>query len=300
MADSPRWQRLFTQACPLIGVVHLRPLPGSPRWAGDLAAVERAALADAQAYLEGGADGLIVENFGDVPFFAGAVPPETVAAMARIASAVVALAGQRPVGINVLRNDALAALGIAAASGARFIRVNVLTGATVTDQGLIQGPAAELLRRRRLLGADGRGTGAGAAAGEAEGIAILADVLVKHGAPLAPLPLEEAVRDSLERGGADAVIVSGSGTGQPTALQDLERARRAAAQLLPTAPVLVGSGATLETAAALACHCDGLIVGSALKRGGLLANPVDVQRVRALRLQLPGLLPQSPQNEMAP
>ena len=297
MADSPHWQRLFAQACPLIGVVHLRPLPGSPRWAGDLAALERAALADAQAYLDGGADGLIVENFGDAPFFASAVPPETVAAMARIASAVVAMAGERPVGINVLRNDALAALGIAAASGARFIRVNVLTGATVTDQGLIQGPAAELLRRRRLLGCDGGGDdGRSPGTGGADRIAILADVLVKHGAPLAPLPLEEAVRDTLERGGADAVIVSGSGTGQPTALADLERARSAAAQVAAGVPVLVGSGATLETAAALASRCDGLIVGSALKRDGLLASPVDGQRVRALRHQLPGLLPQSPQD----
>ncbi len=294
MAELSRWQRLFPQPCPLIGVVHLGPLPGAPRWAGDLAAVERAALADAQAYLEGGADGLIVENFGDGPFFAGAVPPETVAAMARLATAVVAIAQGRPVGINVLRNDALAALGIAAASGAGFLRVNVLTGATVTDQGLIEGAAAELLRRRRLLGADGRG---------GLDIAILADVLVKHGAPLAPLPLEEAVRDSLERAGADAVIVSGSGTGEPTAPGDLERARRVAAQLAVPAPVLVGSGATLETAAALARRCDGLIVGSALKRGGLLANPVDAQRVRALRLQLPPLpplLPQSPQTPMAP
>ncbi len=297
MADSPHWQRLFAQACPLIGVVHLRPLPGSPRWAGDLAALERAALADAQAYLDGGADGLIVENFGDDPFFASAVPPETVAAMGRIASAVVAMAGEHPVGINVLRNDALAALGIAAASGARFIRVNVLTGATVTDQGLIQGPAAELLRRRRLLGCDGGSAdGRGLSTGRADRIAILADVLVKHGAPLAPLPLEEAVRDTLERGGADAVIVSGSGTGQPTALADLERARRAAAQVAAGVPVLVGSGATLETATALASRCDGLIVGSALKRDGLLASPVDVQRVRALRHQLPGLLPQSPQD----
>lgn len=297
MADASHWQRLFPQACPLIGVVHLGPLPGSPRWAGDLAAVERAALADAQAYLDGGADGLIVENFGDAPFFASAVPPETVAAMARIASAVVAMAGERPVGINVLRNDALAALGIAAASGARFIRVNVLTGATVTDQGLIQGPAAELLRRRRLLGCDGGGAdGRGPGTGGADRIAILADVLVKHGAPLAPLPLEEAVRDTLERGGADAVIVSGSGTGEPTALADLERARRAAAQVAAGVPVLVGSGATLETATALASRCDGLIVGSALKRGGQLASPVDGQRVRALRHQLPGLLPQSPQD----
>ncbi|MCP9851056.1 BtpA/SgcQ family protein [Cyanobium sp. Morenito 9A2] len=262
------WRELFSMPCPLIGVVHLMPLPGSPRWAGDLEAVQAAALADALAYSDGGADGLIVENFGDVPFFGERVPPETVASMARIATAVVA-ATPLPVGLNVLRNDALAALAIAQASGARFIRVNVLTGATVTDQGLLQGPAAELLRRRRLLGA--------------EGIRILADVLVKHGAPLAALTIEEAVRDVLSRGGADGVIVSGSGTGQPTALGDLRRARAAAAG----APVLIGSGASAETMASLAAACDGVIAGTALKQAGLVQRPVDPRRVEALRLLLP-------------
>ncbi len=268
--DAP-WRVLFPMPCPLIGVVHLQPLPGAPLWAGDLEAVQAAALADARAYVEGGADGLIVENFGDAPFWGERVPPETVASMARIATAVVA-AIPLPVGLNVLRNDALAALAIAQASGARFIRVNVLTGATVTDQGLLQGPAAELLRRRRLLGA--------------EGIRILADVLVKHGAPLAPLMLEEAVRDVLARGGADGVIVSGSGTGLPTSLDDLRRARSAASG----APVLIGSGACLETMATLAAACDGVIAGTALKLEGLVHRPVEAARVEALRL----LLQQSP------
>ena len=282
MAESSRWARLFPAACPLIGVVHLQPLPGSPAWQGDLAAVERAALADAEAYLAGGADGLIVENFGDSPFFANAVPPETVAAMARLATAVVARAGARPVGINVLRNDALAALAVAAASGAQFIRVNVLCGAAVTDQGLIQGQAAELLRRRRLLGA--------------EALLVLADVLVKHAAPLAPLDLEQAVRDSLERAGADGLIVSGSGTGRPTRLEDLEQARALVRQIRPGAPVLVGSGACLATAEALAARSDGLIVGSSLKRSGSVEQPVDVDRVGAMRQ----LLPQSPQRSVGP
>lgn len=265
------WRDLFPLPCPLIGVVHLRPLPGAPRWGGDLEEVLRSALADAEAYLEGGADGLIVENFGDAPFWGNQVPPETVASMARIATAVVARSPV-PVGINVLRNDALAALAIAQASGAVFIRVNVLTGATVTDQGLLQGPAAELLRRRRLLGA--------------EEVRILADVLVKHGAPLAPLAMGEAVRDVLGRGGADGVIVSGSGTGLATDPGDLEAARGAAGG----APVLIGSGVTTRTAASLAAGCDGLIVGTALKRDGLVDRPVDPQRVRELRR----LLPQSP------
>jgi membrane complex biogenesis BtpA family protein len=266
-----RWQGLFPQPCPLIGVVHLHPLPGSPGWQGDFEAVLAAACADARAYRDGGADGLIVENFGDVPFWRGAVPPETVAAMTRLATCVAAETAL-PLGINVLRNDALAALAIAQVSGARFLRVNVLSGATVTDQGVIEGQAAELLRRRRLLGA--------------EAILILADVLVKHGAPLAPLGMAEAVADTLQRGGADGVIVSGAGTGQPTARPDLEAAMAASLG----APVLIGSGATLALMRQLAPFCNGVIAGTALKQEGLISRPVDPERVAALKQ----LLPQSP------
>ncbi|MCT0212198.1 BtpA/SgcQ family protein [Synechococcus sp. CS-1324] len=266
-----RWQGLFAQPCPLIGVIHLRPLPGSPGWQGDFGAVLAAALADVRAYRDGGADGLIVENFGDVPFWGGTVPPETVAAMTRLATELVAETCL-PVGINVLRNDALAALAIAQVSGARFLRVNVLSGATVTDQGVIEGQAAELLRRRRLLGA--------------ESILILADVLVKHGAPLAPLGMAEAVADVLQRGGADGVIVSGAGTGQPTVRRDLEQAMAAARG----APVLIGSGATPALMGQLASCCNGVIAGTALKQDGVVSGAVDRQRVTALRR----VLPQSP------
>jgi membrane complex biogenesis BtpA family protein len=197
--------------------------------------------------------------------------------MTRVAVAVVA-STDLPVGVNVLRNDALAALAIAQASGAGFIRVNVLSGATVTDQGLIEGVAAELLRRRRLLGA--------------ESVVILADVLVKHGAPLAPLAMADAVADVLDRGGADGVIVSGSGTGRPTAQDDLELAQQVAAG----APVLIGSGATPALLQRLAPHCDGVIAGTDLKRNGVIRAPVDPQRVSALKRTLP----QSPQPQPLP
>ncbi len=276
-ATTSRWRALFPQLCPLIGVIHLRPLPGAPGWQGDLQAVEEAALLDARSYRAGGADGLIVENFGDIPFWRGAVPPETVAAMTRLAVAVVA-ATPLPVGINVLRNDALAALAIAQVSGARFIRVNVLSGATVTDQGVIEGVAADLLRRRRLLGA--------------EEVRILADVLVKHGAPLAPLTMAEAVADVLERGGADGVIVSGTGTGRPIDPDDLVQALAAAG----SAPVLIGSGATPAVLERLACRCHGVIAGTALKQEGRIHRPVDSERVRDLKR----VLPQSAQSQSSP
>ena len=131
----------------LIGVVHLLPLPGSPRFRGGFQPILDRAVADAVAYEKGGASAVIIENFGDVPFTAGSVAPETIAAMAR-AGAAVRAAIQLPIGYNVLRNDARAALGLAAACDGSFIRVNVHTGAMLTDQGIIQGNAYETVRTR--------------------------------------------------------------------------------------------------------------------------------------------------------
>src|SRR5690606_2253475 len=151
----------------IIGMVHLLPLPGAPRWAGSLDEVRERALADARALEAGGVDGIIVENFGDAPFHPDAVPAETIAAMTALTTGVVRAVGL-PVGVNVLRNDAAAALAVAAAAGARFIRVNVHTGAMLTDQGWITGRAHETLRLRARI---------------APTVAIAADVLVKHATP---------------------------------------------------------------------------------------------------------------------
>ncbi|TGG94512.1 MAG: BtpA/SgcQ family protein [Aphanocapsa feldmannii 277cV] len=270
-----RWRGLFPQRCPLIGVLHLPALPGSPDWSGELGAVEAFALADTEAYLAGGAAALVVENFGDHPFFPERVPAETVAAMARIASRVVERAGRLPVGINVLRNDGLAALAVALASGARFIRVNVLSGVMATDQGLIQGRAAELMRRRRLLGA--------------EDVLVLGDVLVKHALPLAARTMADVVKDTLLRARADGVIVSGVATGSAASPADLAAARQAAGG----APVLLGSGVSSGNATNLCPGCDGVIVASALKEGGVVSAPVDAARVRVLRQLLDALPPQA-------
>jgi hypothetical protein len=246
----------------LIGVVHLRPLPGSPRWVGDMEAILAAAVADARAYERGGADAVVVENFGDVPFTKDAVPPETISAMAAAGRAV-REAVKLPLGFNVLRNDAHAALALCAACGGSFIRVNVHTGAMVTDQGVIEGRAFETLRRRATL---------------CPHVKILADVHVKHAAPLAPLPIEIAARDTLERGLADALVVSGTGTGVATDLRDVERVREAC----PKAPILIGSGITAGNARDYLAFANGVIVGSSLKKPGGVHRPVDERRVAAL------------------
>lgn len=256
-------ERVFGRRGAVIGMVHLLPLPGAPTARG-MQEVRERALADARALVAGGVDGLLVENFGDWPFYRDAVPPVTVAAMAVVLAELLHRFGPIPVGVNVLRNDALAALGLAVACGATFIRVNVLTGAMVTDQGVVEGRAAELLRARHAL--------------EAGGVAIFADVLVKHAAPLAPISMHRAVLDALERGGADGVVVSGAGTGSPASLDALQQAREAA----HGRPVLVGSGVTLGSVREVLRLADAVIVGTAVKAGGDVRAQVDEVRVRAL------------------
>lgn len=214
--------QLFNTENPIIGVVHLLPLPTSARWGGNLTAVIERAEQEATALAAGGVDGLIVENFFDAPFAKDQVEPAVVSAMTLIVDRIKNLV-VLPVGINVLRNDARSAMAIASCVKAEFIRVNVLTGIMATDQGIIEGQAHQLLRYRRELGSE---------------IAILADVLVKHARPLGTANLTNAVQDTIERGLADAVILSGWATGTPPSLEDLELALSAA----KGTPVLIGSG----------------------------------------------------------
>lgn len=247
----------------LLGVVHLPPLPGAPGASVPASFLSRA-VADARTLFEAGFHGVVVENHGDAPFFKDHVPPETVAAMAIACRAVREVAPEGcAVGVNVLRNDTLAAVGIAAAAQLDFLRVNVLTGAVVADQGLIEGRAAEVLRARARL---------------APWVRILADVRVKHAAPLASRPLAEEVADLVGRGGADWLIVTGARTGAATDLGGVAEVRAAARGT----PVIVGSGVTAQTAAATARAADGMIVGTALKFDGVVGNPVDPVRAHAL------------------
>lgn len=260
---------LFSSATKLLfGVVHLQPLPGSPRWGGDLESIIRAAVNDAKAYAKGGAHALFIENFGDIPFTKGSVGPETIAAMAAAGRAV-REAVSLPLGFNVLRNDARAALALCAACGGSFIRVNVHSGAMLTDQGLLEGNAYETLRYRRQICPDAQ---------------IFADVHVKHAVPLGNWTIAAAARDTMERGLADALIVSGDGTGLPTDLADLGEVRRTCRE----AKILLGSGVTLQNIDQYTAAADGFIVGTSLKAGGKVANPVDPKRVAALARAVKG------------
>jgi len=250
-----------------IGVVHLPAMPGDPRYeSGGFDGVYDFALRDADALIEGGADGIIVENFGSAPFWRGdrasRIPPHQLALMTRVVGELVTRCAL-PVGVNCLRNDVHSALGIAAATGAAFVRVNVHTGAYLTDQGVIEGEAAESLRYRGAIGATH--------------VKILADVLVKHAAPMAPLNISDAVKDTLHRGCADGVIVTGIATGGAVDEGELSEAAQAAGD----EAVFVGSGLDPTRAQALAARLTGALVGTWLKQEGILEAPVDPRRVRS-------------------
>lgn len=248
----------------VVGVVHLPPLPGSARGgsATHFTALLDIARRDAAAYAAGGATAIIVENFGDAPFIKDLAAPSTIAAMALAVNALRETGGL-PIGVNVLRNDVLGAVAVASMAGGSFVRANIYVGAAVTDQGLIEGRAEEVQTLIRRLDAD---------------IAIWADIDVKHAVPLAPRPLSDLAEDAVERGLAAAVIVTGRATGQPAALDDLEAVQAA----VPHAPRYVGSGVTAENAASLFRAATGVIVGTSVKRDGLLTNPVDPTRVQAI------------------
>jgi membrane complex biogenesis BtpA family protein len=258
----------------LIGVVHLPPLPGDPGYSsGGFEAALDAAQRDAEALAEGGADAIIVENFGSWPFPKGTpdqpTPPSQVAALA-LAVARCREASGLPVGVNVLRNDARAAIGIAAAAGGVFVRVNVHSGTVLTDQGMIEGRAYDTLRQRLAL--------------DARHVSILADVRVKHSVPLAARPIIDEVAELVSRAGADALIVTGRGTGQPVEAETLATVSKAAG----ATPVLIGSGMNPGRADILARYADGAIVGTWLKRDGIVSAPIDAARVRRLAEALDG------------
>ncbi len=255
---------LFEGRFPVIGVLHMPALPGAPANRLSLDNIADHVLEDAETLASGGIDGLILENFGDAPFHPNRVPPQTVAQLSVVGRAVRERYPEIPLGVNVLRNDGLSALAVASAIGAPFIRVNVYCGARVTDQGLIEGEAHAIQRHRASLDPS---------------IRVFADVDVKHSAPLGAYDLETDVHDVVTRGRADAVIVSGTGTGIETDVRDLDRAQAAAQG---SVPVWIGSGVTPDNAASLLESADGLIVGSALKYDGQAHHPVDPDRVAEL------------------
>ena len=245
----------------VIGVIHLLPLPGTPWGDKELSVVLERALVDAKALKAGGVQTAILENFGDAPFQQGSVEPHIISCMTVIALAIKKETGLK-LGINVLRNDAKSALGIAMAVGAEFIRVNIHTGAAWTDQGLIQGDAYQTLLYKKQIGCS---------------VEISADILVKHASSAGDWKLLDAAKDTLFRGGASSLIITGAATGAEVDWFGIKSLKEA----LPMAKLWIGSGMTPDLVAQASGLVDAVIVGTFFHQDGDIQKPLSVDRVRS-------------------
>lgn len=250
---------------PVIGVIHLKPLPGAPRYKGGaLSEVFAAAVADAKTLAGGGIDGIMIENASDLPFSRPEhIGPETVAGLTAACLAV-REAVDTPIGITCVANGAIPGLAVAKAVGARWVRVNQWVNAYVANEGFLNGPAPEAMRYRSAI--------------HAHDVAIFADVHVKFGAHAitADRSIAEQATDA-EWFDADVLIATGARTGSPTEPREVDEVRSGT-----NLPVIVGSGLSPEQVPALFAAADGAIIGQWLKQDGRWWNPVDPRRVEQL------------------
>lgn len=253
-------ERIFGTRKPIIGMIHLAPLPGSPRHDGmSMNEITDLALADAYLLRDAGVEGAIVENFGDVMFYKR-VPAETIAAMTYAAANIAREVPELTLGMCVLQSDAIAGMAIANTIGAKFIRVPYYTETYVVDAGLMDSIAAETLRYRKFLNAD---------------VKIFADVHIKHAYPLSQRPIGESAIDAEHRGLADVILVTGVATGSQTKAEDVKEVKES----VEYTPVLVASGVDERNLPLYENYSDGAILGTHIKMDSDTEAPIDPEKL---------------------
>lgn len=252
---------VFSRPKPIIGVIHVGALPGTPKCSQSIAELVQSSRAEAKVYRDCGVDGIIIENMHDVPYLKGAVGPEVVAAMTLI-GAEVKSESRLPIGIQILAGANIEAMAVAHAAGLDFIRAEGFAYAHVADEGIIEASAAKLLRYRKMIGA--------------ERVQVWTDVKKKHSAHAitADVSLGQTA-ETVEFMGAECVIVTGSVTGEAPKIADVQEAKSHC-----RLPVFLGSGISEENIEQFYNEADGFIIGSAFKAGGLWSNTIDPTRVR--------------------
>ena len=261
---------LFTSPKPVIGVIHVGALPGTPRNYQNVAQLVKSAREEAHLYRETGVDGVIIENMHDVPYLRAQVGPEIVSAMTAIGTEV-KIEAALPVGIQILAGANIEAIAVAHAAGLDFIRAERYAYAHVADEGLIQSSAARLLRYRKMIGA--------------ANVQVWADIKKKHASHsiTADVSLGESA-ETVEFMEADSVIVTGSVTGKPPSIEDVREAKSHC-----SLPVVLGSGISEKNIRDFYSHADGFIVGTSFKQDGHWAKPVDATRVNRFMSVVAGL-----------
>ena len=246
----------------IVGVVHLKALPGSPFYQNNISEIYKSALEDSVNLENGGVDSIIVENFGDVPFVKNSISKLTLAHFTNIAKEIKDSI-DIDIGINVLRNDGESALSIADSIKASFVRINILSGTMYTDQGTIQGEANKLIKLNNSLSST---------------IEIYADVFVKHAVPPVGYTIENQTEELLLRAGANKIIITGDGTGKEINFEQLEKVRA----IVPKGQLAIGSGVNESNIEKYKDIADILIIGTGFKVNNDVTKPVDVKSVEKL------------------
>jgi hypothetical protein len=263
--NSVQWiNEIFGVLKPIIGMVHLRPLPGSPFYSqGEINNIIDIAVQEAKILEEAGVDGLQIENMWDHPYLKGdEIGHETTASLAVCAYAVIQSV-KIPVGINCHLNGSIQALAAGVSAGAMWIRVFAHANAYISNAGIVEASGPRALRYRHAIGGDH--------------IIILGDVLVKHGSHFitSDRDIKEQAHD-IELFKGDAVIITGGATGKKPEISEIEAVKSSVG-----IPVFVGSGITAANVETYFKVIDGAIVGSEFKKDGKWQNPVSLERAKS-------------------
>ncbi len=255
-----KFKSIFKKEKPIIGVIHVKALPGTPKHKLSSSQIIDEAVIEARIYKKAGIDSIIIENMHDVPYLKGQVGHEVSALMCLIAY-LIKQETNIPIGIQILAGANKEALAVAKASGLDFIRAEGFVFAHTADEGIIEAQAGDLLRYRKQIDADA--------------VAIFTDIKKKHSShaiteDVSLLDTAKAARFFL----SDGVVVTGSHTGVSASVEELKTLKDAL-----DFPVLVGSGITLDNVATYLPICDAMVVGSYFKDGGYWENKLNYERV---------------------
>ena len=245
---------------PVIAMIHVDALPGTPKYSGDIKSIISKTIKEAQLYKDSGIDVLMIENMHDVPYLNRTAGPEITSLMSILLYEVKNVSGL-PSGLQVLAGANKQALGAALAAGGDFIRAEGFVYAHVGDEGFFNSDAGDLLRYRKQIGA--------------ENISIFTDIKKKHSSH--SITVDTSIEDTAKAAEfflSDGVIITGSATGKEPSLKEIACVKKSV-----NIPALAGSGITLENVNEYFNLCDALIIGSYFKTNGLWANPVDPDRV---------------------
>lgn len=257
------FNQVFKVEKPIIGMIHVPALPGTPRYGNDDRAIRDQVLEEAEIYLEGGVDALMIENMHDVPYQNRSVGPEVTAFMAVLGQLVKSYTGL-PCGLQILAGANQEALAVAKASRMDFVRAEGFVFSHVADEGWIDADAARLLRYRKQI--------------HAEHILVFTDVKKKHSSHAITHDLDvQEMAEAAHFFLSDGVILTGGSTGKVAALEEVESVYQA-----QQGPVLIGSGLTAENIGQFLPFADGFIVGSWFKEGGHWANAPELKRVQQM------------------